>query len=144
MRTRAVLAALAVLALLACGDGPLDVGAFSVEGSWAGNAKFAVGSGPTADTARYFISLELEQNETDISGSGQVVTDAETLEVEVDGLWEYPSVSMVLDAPEFIGVSFDATFATPDSLKGTLNGSGFNSVALTLIRQPQPAASRSQ
>jgi hypothetical protein len=136
MRTRAVLAALAVLALLACGDGPLDVGAFSVEGSWTGNARFAVGAGPTADTARYDFVLDLEQTEADISGSGQVVTDAETLEVEVDGVWEYPSVSLVLSAPEFIGVDFDATFATPDSLKGTLSGSGFNSVALTLIRQP--------
>lgn len=130
----AVLAIVAALAALACGDGPLDVGAFSVEGVWAGSAKFQVGAGP--DSARYEFTLELDQSERDVSGSGEVVTDAETLEVEVDGRWEFPSVSLVLSAPEFAGVGFDATFATPDSLKGTLNGSGFNAVPLTIIRQP--------
>jgi len=132
MRIRTPLAALAVVAALACGDGPLDVGSFSVEGRWLGTATFAVG----ADSARYDFVLDLEQAERDVSGSGEVITLAETLEVEVDGRWRYPDVDLVLSAPDFTPVAFDATFATPDSLKGTLSGSGFDGVALTIVRQP--------
>ena len=139
MRVRTALPAVfaAALAAAACGDDPLDVGTFSVDGTWAGSAKFAVsGTGPPADTARYTIVLDLDQAERDVSGEGEVRTAADTLAIDVDGRWDYPSVDLRFDAPEFSAVVFDAQFATRDSLKGTLNGSGFNNVQLTLIRQP--------
>jgi hypothetical protein len=136
-----LLAAFALAALAACEGDALDVGSFSVDGTWTGNAEFIV-AGTPVDTARYTFVLDLDQAGRDVSGSGEVQTEARTLAVEVDGRWDYPRVDLVLSASGFAALVFNASFATPDSLKGTLAGSGFNGTTLNLVRQRSLTASR--
>ena len=140
MREKTLAALLAALLFAtACGDDPLDIGSFSVEGDWLGSAKFAAGGGSPPDTARYHFVLELEQTERDITGAGEIRAPADTLDVEVEGVWDYPNVDLVFRAGgDFAPLVYTSTFATPDSLKGTLTGSGFASVPLVLLRQRNP------
>ena len=142
----------AVLALLAaCGEGPLDPGAFTMEGTWQGRA------------FPYELSLELEQDgENKVSGSGEVrglrerlettpdpedpsrldttlidTIIADRLAVDVDGTWDYPDVILRLRAADHDDAVYDAQFGTsPDTVAGTITGSGFENNTIRIIRQP--------
>ena len=131
-------ASAALLAVAACGGDVLDVGSFAVDGRWEGTVKRAVTTSAGTDTARYTFVLDLEQSGRNVSGSGVVQTPAETLQVDVEGRWDYPSVDLRLSADEFAPVFFDGSFATPDSLKGPLTGSGLDGLSLNLLRDRTP------
>lgn len=139
MRKTLLLAGAAVL-LAACGGDELDVGSFAVDGRWAGTVRLPVpATEDPADSARYAFVLDLRQSERDVSGSGEIRTEAESVEVRVDGRWEYPRVNLLFSAPEFASVAFQSSFATRDTLKGTVTGSGFSGASLSLVRQPSAA-----
>ena len=137
MRKTLLLAGAAAVLLAACGGSDLDIGVFSVEGTWAGTVRLPVpATEDPADSAQYVFVLELDQSERDVSGSGEVQTDAESLDIDVDGQWDYPDVGLLFTAPEFDAVVYQSRFgATRDTLKGTLTGSGFSGATLDLIRQ---------
>jgi|GEM_PF-1909046 len=137
MRKTLLLAGMAAaLAAAACGGEQLDIGNFAVDGQWAGTVRLPVtATEDPADSARYDFTLDLDQSERDISGDGEVSTAAESLDIDVRGRWEYPDVDLLFTAPEFASVAFDAAFATRDTLKGTITGSGFAAAPLVLIRQ---------
>jgi hypothetical protein len=141
MRKTLLLAGIfAALAAAACGGEQLDVGSFDVDGRWAGTARLPVTATENpADSARYNFVLNLEQSERDISGDGTISTEAESLDIDVRGRWDYPNVDMIFTAPEFASVAFDAAFATRDTLRGTITGSGFAATPLVIIRQSAAA-----
>lgn len=141
MRKTLLLAGAAAALLAACGGSDLDIGVFSVDGTWAGTTRLPVpATEDPADSAEYDFVLQLDQSERDVSGSGEVQAGAQSLDVDVRGRWDYPRVDLVFTAPEFASVVFQSNFgATRDSLKGTLTGSGFSGATLNLIRQA-PAA----
>ena len=80
MQNRAIRAALALLALaspLAACEDPLDLGNRSMEGRWEGTTRVEV-DGETGDSVDFVFTLDLDQAERDISGTG-----TEELEVHV-------------------------------------------------------------
>lgn len=141
----------AVIALLAaCGEGPLEPGPYTLEGTWLGRA------------FPYELSLALEHNgENDVTGTGEIrsleqrlETDTTSLDplvidtllidtVVVDqvavtpsGRWDYPDFVLALRAEGFADAEYAGRYgASPDSVAGTLSGSGFGSLSIPIIRQ---------
>jgi hypothetical protein len=130
-KTMWVGAAAALVMTVACKE-PLDVGAFSVDGQWKGRLAIPVGT----DSARYTFVLDLDQSAEDVSGSATIQSGAETVDADVVGSWDYPTVRLRLTAPGFDVLDYTGTFATRDTLKGPLVGSGFTSATLSIVRQP--------
>lgn len=144
----------AVLALLAaCGEGPLEPGPFTLEGSWEGR-RFP-----------YELALRLEQdNENNVTGDGELRfleqrVDIDTLALEplrtdttfdtvavrqapvdVEGDWGFPDFVLTLRSDDYADVQYDASYgrSSPDSITGQLQGSGFQNVSVPIIRQAAP------
>ena len=133
--TSALVAAAALLAM-ACKDA-LDIGSFSVTGTWAGTAKKQVSG---TDSATYTFQMELKQDQRSIDGTAVVTVGTESVTTDVDGVWNYPQVSLQFKADEFATLQFNGTFtpeANRDTLAGPLVGSGLDGVTLKLVRQTQ-------
>jgi hypothetical protein len=134
MKTKGIIiAALAALAAAACKE-PLDVGSFPVTGAWRGTTYVHVG----ADSIAYTFALDLEQDQSNVSGSGVITSGTQSVETDVDGTWAFPSVTLRLSSPEYADIRFNSTFArqvSRDSLVGPLIGSGFTDTNLILVRQ---------
>lgn len=152
MRSFTKFAAVLVL-VAACGEGPLEPGAFTLDGSWLGR------------DFPYEMALELEQSgDNTVTGSGElrfleelldtdtttvdsvVVVDtvlidtvvAERATVDVSGDWDYPDFVLTLSSGDFADVEYAGRFGStsPDSVSGTLNRSGFSADPLPIVRQP--------
>lgn len=142
----------AVLALLAaCGEGPLEPGAFTLDGSWLGR-EFP-----------YELALELRQDGGNrVTGDGEIRTLRELLEtdttsldplvidtlvidtlvadrvaVDVAGDWEYPDFVLRLGAEDYADAEYAGRFGgtSPDSVSGTLRESGFDGASVPIVRQ---------
>lgn len=141
----------AVLALLAaCGEGPLEPGPYTLEGTWLGRA------------FPYELSLALEQNgDNDVTGTGEIRSLEQRLETDTtslnplvidtllidtvvvdqvavtpSGRWDYPDFVLSLRAEGFADVEYAGRYGTsPDSVAGTLSGSGFGGTSIPIIRQ---------
>jgi len=133
-KTLSFAAAAMALVALACRQ-PLDVGNFSAAGQWKGTAAQPVAG---TDSARYTFVFDLEQNESDVSGTATIQSGTETIEAEVDGHWDFPAVTMRLTAPGFAPLDYAAAYpnSRSDTLRGPISGSGFASTTLTIVRQP--------
>jgi hypothetical protein len=125
MRAFAVLATLMVLA--ACGRDAVAPGAFTTAGRW------------TAEREPYAWVLDLTQDGAAIRGTGELSAAADTVPLEVFGEWRPaqatpPEVGLVFQSPGYADVAFSGRFATADTLRGTLTGSGFSGDSLVLVR----------
>jgi hypothetical protein len=152
MRSFTKFAAVLVL-VAACGEGPLEPGAFTLDGSWLGRA------------FPYEMALELDQaGDNSVTGTGELrflqelldtdttvvdsvvsvdtvlidTTVVRTVPLEVSGDWDYPDFVLTLSSGEYADVEYAGRFGTtsPDSVGGTLRESGFNGTTLPLVRQP--------
>lgn len=154
MRTR-LRFALPVLLLAACGgDGPLAPGPFSVEGRWVGRGfpyelaldlsqdgdNRVTGTGEVRGLRE---RIRLDTLELDPLVVDTVAVDtiaADTVRFQVAGRWEFPSFQLRFFSPGMAEAEYAATYPTvegtqlPDSLAGTLTGSGFSSSAVPLGR----------
>jgi hypothetical protein len=142
----------AVLALLAaCGEGPLEPGTFTLDGTWQGRG------------FPYELFLQLDQDggnrvtgdgeirslrqrlETDTISLEPLVTDTVVLDtvvvnrapVEAQGDWDYPDFVLTLRSTDFADAEYRGRFGStsPDSVSGTLQGSGFNGATIPIVRQ---------
>ncbi|HET7462457.1 MAG TPA: hypothetical protein VFJ82_14485 [Longimicrobium sp.] len=132
-RKKGWVAAAVVAAAVGCSE-PLDIGSFSVEGQWKGNVAQAAGT----DSARYSFTFDLDQNESDVSGTATIQSGTQTVEADVDGTWAYPNVTLRLTADGYAPLDYAAQFpnARRDTLRGPLTGSGFvANTTLTIVRQ---------
>jgi hypothetical protein len=127
----AVIAAATLAGAAAACRQPLDVGNFSVTGKWVGRTTKVVGT----DSVHYTFTLNLSQDQRSVSGSGTIAADTASAATKVSGAWAYPAVTLQLTSSGFAPLGFASQFATRDSLKGTLTGSGFTGATLTLVRQ---------
>ncbi len=155
MRARSIVAALALAsatAFAACEGNSFDAGEFSVEGDWLGRVETPVGTPPN-DTVRYEIALSLTQDETTIGGTGELRAESDTVPLQVEGDWDYPSVTLTIRGAGIIPLQFSGAWDTDtlpavppatlgqvvtrnDSIIGTLNGSGLANVRFAIARQP--------
>ena len=135
MKKGIIIAGLAAVALAAACKEPLDVGTFSVDGAWRGTTYVKLSA---TDSIAYTFALDLDQDQSDVSGSGVISAAASSVETSVDGTWAFPSVTLRLSSSEYADIQFNSTFArqvSRDSLVGPLIGSGFTGTTLTLVRQ---------
>jgi hypothetical protein len=134
MKTKGMIAALAVaLAAAACKE-PLDIGSFSVTGAWRGTTYVHVGT----DSVAYTFALDLKQDAAKVTGTGVIRAATDSVRTSVNGSWDFPDVDLRLTAPDYAEITFNSTFArqvSRDSLVGPLVGSGFTGRSLTLVRQ---------
>lgn len=109
---------------LACSDaaGPED---FDLSGRWSGSIS---GGGS--------ISLTLAESESgNLSGSGSVSGPGGSIAVTVaSGTHSGSSVSLSMTASGFEDLNFSGTIQDRTTIQGTLNGSGFDNVSVTLTR----------
>ncbi|HYR07671.1 MAG TPA: hypothetical protein VEQ60_07875 [Longimicrobium sp.] len=135
--------------LAACGTGPLDPGVFTLEGSWLGRS------------FPYELSFELDQDgDNRVSGTGKLLGLEEVLETapdpedpevvdtlfidtivtgsvefDVDGDWDHPDFELRLRSEGFADALYDAAFTDADSVRGSLQGSGFTNPTIVIVRQ---------
>lgn len=139
-------------ALAACGEGPLDPGEYTLEGSWLGRG------------FPYELALALDQDgENRVAGTGElralrelleteILTDsprvvdtiridtvatADTVRFDVRGRWDYPGFVLRLTAEGYADAEYEGTYAAADSINGTLTGSGFSGTTIRIVRQPE-------
>ena len=136
----------------ACGEGPLDPGPFTLEGTWLGrgfptelflsltqdadNQVAGDGEIRSLEELLEVDTLELEPLRLDTTLIDTVVVDQ--VAVEVDGKWDHPDFVLTLRSEGFADVEYDARFAAADTVTGTLNGSGFTSRSVRIVRQEEP------
>lgn len=142
-------AAFALLA--ACGEGPLDPGDFTLDGTWLGRG------------FPYELALALEQDgDNRVRGTGEVRSLREILETvtipgdpprldttfidtvtvdtvrfEVRGPWDYPAFEVRLTAEGYADGEYAGTWNGADSINGTLRESGFPATPIRIARQPE-------
>ena len=117
-----------VILTAACGSGdgstePDDPG---IEGQWNGPITTDVGSG----------SLALTLTETDgtVTGTGTLTVPGDALALTVTGTYAPPNASLQMNTQGFEPMNLSGK-VTEDEIDGTLNGSGFVNIAVTLTRQ---------
>ena len=113
----------AALVLAACGGGGDSTGPStrSLAGGWQGS------------TGGVTIALTLTSTNGTVSGDGSMTSVAAAIAVVVTGTYADPAVSLTLVAQGYQPLSFTGTRAG-GQITGTLNGSGFNSVPITLYK----------
>lgn len=116
------------LLLAGCGggDGSTEPDEPEVEGQWNGPINTSVGSGSLA--------LTLTESDGTVSGTGTLSVTGDALALTVTGTYAPPNVSLQMTSPGFEPLNLSGD-VTEDEIDGTLNGSGFVSIAVTLTRQ---------
>ena len=117
-----------VLLTAACGggDGSTEPDDPEIEGQWNGPITTDVGSG----------SLALTLTETDgtVTGTGTLTVPGDALALTVTGTYAPPNASLQMNTQGFEPMNLSGE-VTDEEIDGTLNGSGFVSIAVTLTRQ---------
>ena len=115
-----------LLILGACSDnsGPSRI---EVEGSWSG--QFAT-SGGTPVTW----NMTLIETNGAVTGNSTLVTSSGSIAETVSGTYSPPTVSLQFSSAGFEDSNLTGTVGQ-STIQGTLVGSGFNSIPVTLTRQ---------
>lgn len=135
--------------IAACGEGPLDPGEFRFDGAWLGRAypfelSFDVehdGDNRVAGTGRVGRleeRLETAPNPVDTTRLDTLSIDTVvtgTVDFDVSGQWDYPDFSLRLRSDGYADAAYEARFTDPDSVSGSLRGSGFNNLTIVVVRQ---------
>jgi len=121
MRKTALFLTLALL-LAACGGGGDSTGPSrpNLDGAWSGS------------NAGITLSVTLNENRGDVFGDGNLTSINASIALTVSGTYSSPSVSLTMSAQGYQDLNFTGSMASPTSMTGTLNGSGFNGFAITL------------
>lgn len=122
---RRFLASILVFGALACGGGTPAAPVTTVDGTWNGNA------------GGYQVSLGLTQTDTTVTGTGIMAGNTGVVQLDVQGTFHTPDVSLTLTASGFAEqVLFTGKLsATAPQITGQLNGSGFNQLSITLNKK---------
>ena len=108
------------------GDGGSD-NTPTLDGLWIGTVNTSGGSGE--------LSLTLnEGNNGQVTGTGTLTVVGDAVALTVTGNYSPPNVSLQMTNPQFEPANLTGT-VSKDQIKGTLNGSGLVSIAVTLDKQ---------
>jgi hypothetical protein len=116
------------LLIAACGGdgGSTEPDVPEVEGQWNGPINTNVGSGSLA--------LTLNDANGTVSGTGTLSVTGDALALTVTGNCAPPNVSLQMTSSGFEPMNLSGE-VREDEIDGTLNGSGFVNIAVTLTRQ---------
>ncbi len=121
-----LLAALVSLAAGCGGDSGTD-NTPTLDGLWVGTINTNGGAGE--------LSLTLnEGNNGQVTGTGTLTVVGDAVALTVTGNYSPPNVSLQMTNPQFEPANLTGT-VSKDQIKGTLNGSGLVSIAVTLDKQ---------
>jgi hypothetical protein len=124
---KVLLSALVALAAAACGGDNSNEPAFpEVEGTWAGPINTGSGSGN--------VTLTLTETNGSVSGTGNFTVPGDAFSLTVTGNYAPPNVSLQASNPQYEPMNFQGTVGE-QTFVGTLNGSGFVNISVTLTRQ---------
>ena len=108
------------------GDGSTEPDDPEVEGQWNGPINTNVGSGSLA--------LTLTETSGTVGGTGTLSVTGDALALTVTGTYAPPNISLQMTSPGFEPMNLSGE-VTEEEIDGTLNGSGFVNIAVTLTRQ---------
>ncbi len=124
---RYLVAGLMLLAAACGGDnGTTEPEDPEVEGQWNGPITTDVGSGSLA--------LTLTEASGTVSGTGTLSVPGDAVALTVTGTYAPPNVSLQMTSTGFEPMNLSGE-VSEDEIDGTLNGSGFVNIAVTLRRQ---------
>ncbi len=113
---------LLALAIMSCKDSPTEP-RLSLNGTWQG----------FAESAGMVVTLTLTEANGTVTGNGSLQA-LQSLPVSVGGTFDRPDFLLTMTATGYQPVVFNGA-ATATRMTGTLNGSGFTDVAVSLLRQ---------
>lgn len=117
-----VLIVLAVMSA-ACGDSVTGPDRVSINGTWAGSS-----SGLT-------VTVTMNEAGGTVSGSGNLSGPGGSTATQVHGTRAGANLSLTLSAQGFEPTNFTGTIQSNTLITGSLTGSGFNNMAITLNKQ---------
>ncbi|HVX41971.1 MAG TPA: hypothetical protein VHB25_20585 [Gemmatimonadaceae bacterium] len=80
------------------------------------------------------MTLTLSQDGSQVTGSGQINSGGTAVALTANGTFAAPSVSLNLSATGFEAMNYTGSLSG-NTIAGTINGSGFSNLNLTLTRQ---------
>ena len=110
-----------LLFLVACGKAEEEIP--SMTGKWSGGGGGAV------------VNVTVNENDTEINGSGNLAGGSSSIALTVSGTNVYPNVSLTLSSTNYAPINFTGRFSDSNTIDGKLNGSGFNDLVISLVRQ---------
>jgi hypothetical protein len=123
---RALIGAMLVALAVGCGGDSNGPSTPKVSGQWTGPINTSTGSGT--------LSLTLNDAGGNVTGTGTLSVPGDALALTVTGNYSAPNVSLQMTSPGFEPMNLSGT-VDDRKIQGTLNGSGFVSIAVTLDRQ---------
>lgn len=114
-----------LLGLAGCGGDGTGPSEPVLTGEWAGTISAA---GGTAD-----IAMSLSEINGKVSGTGEL-TGADTVSLAISGTHRQQQVSLTISSEGFAPIQFVGA-ADHGTMTGTLNGSGFVDIDITIARQ---------
>ncbi len=118
------LSALLLLTLVAaCGDSPTGPEKMSINGTWSGS------------TTGLNVVVTLSESRGSVTGSGNMSGPGGSIATQVSGTRAGASLSLTLSAQGYIPTNFTGTIQSKTTITGSLTGSGFTNLAITLTRQ---------
>jgi hypothetical protein len=123
---RNLLLALALLTA-ACGGDSSGPSRIEVEGTWSGQFSTSGGTPVT-------LTMTLIETNGSVTGNSTLVTTGGSIAETVTGTYSPPQVSLQFHSAGFEDSNLSGTVGET-TLTGTLNGSGFNNISITLSRQ---------
>ncbi len=108
------------------GDGSTQPDDPEVEGQWNGPINTDGGSGSLAVT--------LTETDGTVTGTGTLSVTGDALALSITGTYAPPNVSLQMSAPGYEPMNLSGE-VSDEEIDGTLNGSGFVNIAVTLRRQ---------
>jgi hypothetical protein len=80
------------------------------------------------------VTLTLQQAGTQVTGNGSLVGSNGSAALTVTGSFSAPNMSLTITSPGFESITYAGT-VTGNTMTGTMNGSGFVNVAMTMTTQ---------
>lgn len=115
-----------LLLLAACGGDTTAPARIEVAGSWNGSFSSAGVTGT--------IAMTLQETSGAVTGNGTLTGGGTATPLTVTGTYAPPNASLALHATGFNDINLSGT-VSDQTLTGTLNGSGFVGVSITMNRQ---------
>lgn len=117
-----LLIVLSLFLLGSCGD-PTGLGETNIDDSWTGAV------------ATSTLTVTITENHGTITGSGRITGGAAALALNVTGTRAKENVSMTLSSPGYQPMNFEGEIRHKDQITGTISGSGYNALPVTLTRK---------
>jgi hypothetical protein len=128
MRSLTKLAVATVIALtLGCGNDSSGPARIEVEGNWSGSFNLTSGTPVT-------LNMTLTETSGSVSGNGTLVSAGSSIAETISGTYSRPQVSLNFHSEGFSDSNLSGTVGET-TITGTLTGSGFQNLAITLTRQ---------